>query len=626
MLLGWSNLRGIMGDRTDEAARSSGNAGRLAVLALAVFAAFTCLMGLGHGPALGDHECINAQAARQIRQSGEWLIPRLGEIPRIRKTPLGIWLIAAASPLIDKPGLPPISEVAARLPSALAAFGTTFVVLWLGTMMYGRRAGILAGFIWAASVAAILFARNAQVDMVLTFFTALSFGLFWAGFVRRTSAPAILGFFTAFALAMMAKAPLPLVTVGFALFVYWFVTVPLLAATEGTAGGPAGIGRRIGGAIARQVNRLPLLWTLLGLVVFVIVAGAWPLYVYRHVPNALSLWRAEYLDRATGDLSEQKEPFFYYVPIILGFAAPYTLSVFEAVAAPFLPRYRRHRRALAFAFTWAIVGTLVLSIPSFKRSHYVLSVMPGYCLLLAPVIERLFFGELLAPAHVIRVTCAVLPVALAGGFAAGGFFVRREFPTLLHAYVLAAVVALVIWGLACWTFATGRRRRSFVLVNLGVVALLTLIWPAVGRHVQMNAGADALADALRRHGITPDDDIVLVDGRPDASIEFYHGFRVKRLIDEIEMTRIRRNRIDKSMNVYLEIGDRIAKRLAAARPVYLILSAANYALLEANLPVRPRVVFRLHGTIKDRAGGVVVITQPSPATRAAASSVAGTRP
>jgi 4-amino-4-deoxy-L-arabinose transferase-like glycosyltransferase len=626
-----------MNASTDDTVRPSPASGGLGLIALIAFAAFTCLLGINRGPALGDHECINAQAARQIRQSGEWLIPHLGEIPRIRKTPLGIWLIAATSRIVDDPNAPPVTAFSARLPSAVAAFGTTFVLYWLGTMMYGRRAGLMAGFAWAASVAAIMFARNAQVDMVLTFFTALSFACFWAGFVRGASGPnqeragmpavqqngrpgnaasgwAVIGFFAAFAMAMMSKAPLPAVTVGFTLFVYWFVTVPVLAAADGALHDRRGISQRFIADVVQQIKRLPVVWILLGTAVFAIIAGAWPAYVYKHVPNALSLWRAEYIDRATGDLSEQKESFYYYIPMVLGFAAPFTLSIFEAVAAPFLKRYRQHRNALAFAFTWAVVGTLFLSVPSFKRSHYILSIMPAYCLLLAPVIERLFFGTLFAPARYVRLTCIALPVALAGGFVAGGFFVRHDFPTLLNAYIWATALTFIVWAAACWTFANGRRSTSLVLINVGVAVLLAEIWPAAGRHLQMNAGADALVAAFREHGITPDDEVILVAGRPDSSIEFYHGYRVERLIDEIEMTQIRRNRTDTSMDVYAEFLGRIKERLSKPRPVYMILSAENYLLLQANLPVRPREVFRLRGFHKDKAGGLVIITQGSATT------------
>ena len=71
-----------------ELARTAGQWRRLGVLGLAAFALATCLVGLKGGPALGDHECINALAARQTLEAGDWLIPHLEEIPRIRKPPL----------------------------------------------------------------------------------------------------------------------------------------------------------------------------------------------------------------------------------------------------------------------------------------------------------------------------------------------------------------------------------------------------------------------------------------------------------------------------------------------------------------------------------------------------------
>ncbi len=646
-----------MQDPVNGSTQQSSSGGRAGAALLILFSLAVCLTGLGGGPPLGDHECINAQAARQIRQSGEWLIPRLGEIPRIRKTPLGIWLIATASKVFDDPTRPPVTEFSARLPSALASIGTALVLYWLGGLMYGRRGGLVAGFVWAGSVAAILFAHNAQVDMVLTFATALTFACFYRGAIHEPrSGPFVALFFAAFALAMMAKAPLPVMTVGAALCAYWFLAAPLLTAVEQAAvvtrasglradagrmpapqgDGPAedaaaapGFTQRLMTAIAGRFRQLPVAWIVLGVVLFVIIAGAWPLYVYRHVPNALALWRAEYLDRATGELSEKRQPLWYYLPFVLAFVAPYTLSLFEALASPFLRRYREVRKPVLFAFVWAVVGTVLLSLPPFKRPHYILSVMPAYSLLLTPVIERLFWRpakddepvRIAWPAmgvnwciprgRALLAVCLAVPVLLAIGFAVGGLVLRKQFPGLVPAYAAGAAAAACAWTAAAWVYRRGRGPASFALLNLGTLALVLLAVPGVGRHVNPNADSEGLVAALREHGIRPTDRIILVDGRPDSSIEFYHGYRLERLIDEIEMTTVRRNRRDTSLDVLFEFAARIRQRLREPRPVYLVLSAANYSLLEKNLDVRPRVVFRLPDAQKSKVGGIVVITQPS---------------
>ncbi|MEK7757178.1 MAG: glycosyltransferase family 39 protein, partial [Planctomycetota bacterium] len=399
----------------------------------------TCLVGLHEGPPMGDHECINALAARNALQSGDWLIPMVNDAPLIRKMPLGVWLIAAAAYVPGAAaGSAPVTLFSARLPSALAGIGTVLVTAWLGSMLFGRRGGLIAGFLCAGCAATVFYSRNAQVDMVLTFFTTLAFACFWRGAMHeQPSRWSMAWFYVAFALAMMAKAPLPLATVGLSLFAYWFVTIPFLAASIGGQHPSGGFLRRFFGEWAGQLSRLRTLWLLPGIAVFVILVGVWPAYVSTQVDNALELWRIEYLSRFTGELSDKTQPVWYYLPLLFGLTLPFMLSIPEAVVAPFLPRYAAQRRGLAYAFTWALAATWFLSSSGFKRPHYLLSVIPAYCLLLAPVIDRLFFGVVSTAGRGARFACRVLPALLAAGGIAGGVMVRQKYPGLLTPYAIA---------------------------------------------------------------------------------------------------------------------------------------------------------------------------------------------
>ncbi len=320
-----------------------------ALVALIAMSVLTCFVGLHEGPPMGDHECINALAARNALQTGRCLIPYVDDTPRIRKTPLGIWSIGAASSLVGSPqGAPPVTPLSARLPSALAGIGTVLVVVWLGSMLYGGRAGLVGGFICAGCAATVTYSRNAQVDMMLTFFTALAFACFWRGAMQeQPSRWSMAAFYFVFAMAMMAKTPLPLATVGVSLFAYWFLTAPLLALGTGGQQAPGGSIGRLFHALVGQIAGLRTLWLLPGIAVFLIVVGAWPAYVSTRVDNALGLWRIEYLSRFTGELSDKTRPFWYYVPFIFGLTLPFMLSIPEAVLAPFLPRYAAQRRGLA---------------------------------------------------------------------------------------------------------------------------------------------------------------------------------------------------------------------------------------------------------------------------------------
>jgi len=592
----------------DDASRWS-----LGLLLLTVLAVATAMIGLESGPPLGDHDCINPLAAREILASGEWLMPTVSDVPWVRKTPLGAWLIAGAAWLIEGPTAT-VSQYSARLPSALAAFGTVMLVYWLGRQMYDRRAGVVCGFITAVSAGMIFYARSGQVDMVLTFFTTLSFACFWRGAMHQSpSRPAMLGFYAAFAMAMMAKAPLPLVTVGLAIAVFWFITNPIAQRStrridlasytndaNNTKRGSANPFRRLG-----DLSLVP------GIIIFIVLAGAWPVYVYLNYDNALALWKSEYLDRFTGAMSDRSRPPYYYIPILFLFTAPYLLSLPEAILAPFLPRYRSQRRGLTFAWTWLIIGAVFLSASSFKRPHYVVSLLPACCLLLGPVIDRLFFGAVNVGYWGVRVACRIIPIALAAGMIAGGVVVYREFPDLLRSYALAIAAAFGLWTAASVAFARDRRTLSFAQLNAGVLILLILIWPGLGSGLGLNAESNALAAELRAHNVETDDLIYWVDDRPDASVEFYHDFHVLRLIDELEMTELRKDRTSASTDMYFLFAKRIGEALTGPEKAYLILKGENLSMLRDSTSHKFDVLFTLDGYHKDPGDELAVITQES---------------
>ena len=581
------------------------------LVALIALSAVTCFYGLGSGPPLGDHESINALAARSSIQSGEWIIPTLGDAPRVRKTPLGIWLIGAASTLTGAPdGAPPVTSLSARLPSAVAGFATVMVVFWLGSMLYGYRGGLVGGFICAGCTATVFYSHNAQVDMVLTLFTTLSFACFWRGAMHeRPSRWAMAAFYPAFALAMLAKAPLPLAIVGLSLGVYWFVTVPALAAGRQGDGPRLPLAHRWAWAFKTQLSRLRTLWLVPGTLLFAVLAGAWPVYVYTHVDNALDLWRIEYLGRYAGELSSRTHPAWYYIPLVFALTVPFMASVPEAVASPFVARYKPLRQELSFLFTWAIVGTCFLSTAVFKRPHYLLSVMPAYCLLLAPVIDRFFFGAVPALARLGRATCYSLPVLLAAAGVAGGAALERQYPELLKPYAIAYSGAFLVWTAACFAYAQNRRLVSFVFVNLGVPILLLVMWPAAAKGLTVNAEAQALIKGLSEHGISPEDELIWADKRPNASVEFYSGLKIRRLIDANEMAGLRRQRQSVSGAVFQETAKRVRERLREDRPVYLILRAKHYELLSRHNDAHTRVLFQLDGFQADEEDNLVVFTQ-----------------
>ena len=110
----------------------------VALVAAAIFPA--CI---GSPPSLMDDvDAVQAQIARNMLQSGDWVTARLDCIPYLEKAPLKYWMIAGSFLVFG------VHDWAARLPVALATVLLCWVTAQFGTWAFGARAGMYAGWRW----------------------------------------------------------------------------------------------------------------------------------------------------------------------------------------------------------------------------------------------------------------------------------------------------------------------------------------------------------------------------------------------------------------------------------------------------------------------------------------------
>src|SRR5688572_24817348 len=130
------------------------------------------LLVLGAGLGLRDpwpaDEPRFALVAKQMVESGDWLFPHRGYEMYSDKPPLFMWLQAAAHTLFGN------WRVAFLLPSLLAALGTLWCVVDLGTRLWTRRIGLLAGYALLFTLHFTYQAKKAQIDPVLVFWVTLA--------------------------------------------------------------------------------------------------------------------------------------------------------------------------------------------------------------------------------------------------------------------------------------------------------------------------------------------------------------------------------------------------------------------------------------------------------------------
>jgi 4-amino-4-deoxy-L-arabinose transferase-like glycosyltransferase len=140
----------------------------LLIVAMVVF--FGCIIS---PPALMDDvDAVHGQIARNMVQSGDWVIAHLDGIPYMEKAPLPYWLIAICYLLMG------VHDWVARIPTALAAVLLCFVTARYGAWAFGRRAGFYAGLALATSIGLFLFTRILIPDVMLTLAITVCFMAF----------------------------------------------------------------------------------------------------------------------------------------------------------------------------------------------------------------------------------------------------------------------------------------------------------------------------------------------------------------------------------------------------------------------------------------------------------------
>ncbi len=126
-------------------------------------ASLVFLLSIGSPPRLMDDvDAVQAQAARTMLASGDWVTARLDGVAYLEKAPLNYWMMAVAYKIFG------VHDWAARLPHALAVVLLCWVTYRFGRWAFGETAGLFAGLALSTSVGLFLFTRVLIPDAVLT--------------------------------------------------------------------------------------------------------------------------------------------------------------------------------------------------------------------------------------------------------------------------------------------------------------------------------------------------------------------------------------------------------------------------------------------------------------------------
>jgi 4-amino-4-deoxy-L-arabinose transferase-like glycosyltransferase len=432
---------------------------------LVVLAAVALGWNLNGYRLLDPDEGRNAEVAREMAQSRDYLVPHLDGLPYLDKP---IVYFAAAAGLMELLGP---TETAARLPAYLATLATIGLLMRFARRRWGEEAAWLAGLAYATTVLPLAYARAAIFDSTLTLCTTAAILWFFEGWPIAA--------WGALGVGVLTKGP---IAVALALL----VVLPHALAT---------------GAPTRR------LFPWRGLGVFALVTLPWVIAVTaRHPEFPAYVFVRETWQRLVTPSFHRTAPFWYFLPIVPLAAFPW---IVPALAG--LRRWREVWRArrepaaaepLLFA-AWVLVPLVFLSLNQSKLPQYVLPLMPAFALAATRTLVTRGMGTAARGYGAVALVAGLGLVALTHWLPAPLDLTPAEKAAIPPTAVALGIVVLLSAVLVPLT-ARGRRPRvaiaGYALVVMAIPFASGDLLAAVGEDRSSAGVARATAAALARVG------------------------------------------------------------------------------------------------------------------------------
>ena len=254
-------------------------------------------------------ESYYTEAAREMVECGDWIVPHLNYQIYFSKPILTFWLIAASYKIFG------ISELAARLPFALIATLTVLATYQAGKRLFGAKPALLGALIAASAPLTVVTCKTSPIDLL--FCSALNIAVLgFAMSVFTGSLPWACALWAALGIAVLSKGPAGIVLFGLGTLLFLLLEKPTLKTIWG--------------------------WFLstrpaLGALIFAAIVVPWYWAVWKATKGLfLEVFIVyENFARLAGKTNLLKSYWYFFVPVLAYGIAPWSLILAQTIKVTF---------------------------------------------------------------------------------------------------------------------------------------------------------------------------------------------------------------------------------------------------------------------------------------------------
>jgi 4-amino-4-deoxy-L-arabinose transferase-like glycosyltransferase len=439
-------------------------------LAIIVLGLLIFFFNLGGRDLWDPDESRYGVVAREMRETGQWILPHLNGAVYTEKPPLFFWLVNLSVFFLGND-----SELANRLPSALAGWITILLTFFLGERLFNSRVGFLSASVLATCLFFPQISRWMVLDSLFTLLFLLALCCFYLGYEKeegRRKYYLLAGLFMG--LGVLTKGPVA------------YLTLPIFLIFAFLQRGPKKF------------------WSydlLLGFLLSLAIVLAWliPACITGGEEYTKRILLEQTVGRLAGNTKHfHPEPFFFYFPRFSVEFLPWIVFLPTAFVFAFRGEGGPRRKELLFLSVWFIFVFVFFTFVKGKKDNYILPLYPAAAILLGWFWDRLILSQAREKgviAGLLLLACVVL-VAF-GLFFAG--FPEKLYPVLTpYRFLVFSILSYLLIGLSAslLCFVSGKKWATLICMVITFTILHLHISYSLPRRLNAERSVKAFSERI----------------------------------------------------------------------------------------------------------------------------------